>query len=55
MLIAVEVNVVLARRLWPRSLAGELEPADRRVFERSAAAARRDRRAHIEVNFDEEP
>ena len=54
LLIAVEVNVVLARRLWPRSLAGELEPADRLVFERSAAAARRDRRSHIEVNFDED-
>jgi YihY family inner membrane protein len=53
-LVAVEVNVVLARRLWPRSLAGELEPADRLVFERSAAAARRDRRSHIEVNFDED-
>jgi YihY family inner membrane protein len=53
-LIAAEVNVVLARRLWPRSLAGELEPADRRVFERSAAAARRDRRARIEVSYDEE-
>ncbi|HEX6022627.1 MAG TPA: YihY/virulence factor BrkB family protein [Solirubrobacter sp.] len=53
-LIAAEVNVVLARRLWPRSLTGELEPADRRVFERSAAAARRDRRAQIEVSFDDE-
>jgi YihY family inner membrane protein len=53
-LIAAEVNVVLARRLWPRSLAGALEPADRRVFERSAAAAQYDRRARIEVNFDEE-
>ncbi len=53
-LIAAEVNVVLARRLWPRSLAGDLEPADRRVFERSAAAAQYDRRARIEVNFDEE-
>ena len=54
-LIAAEVNVVLARRLWPRSLAGELEPADRRVFEQSAAAVQRDRRAHIAVNYEEEP
>ena len=53
MLIAAEVNVVLARRLWPRSLAGELEPADRLVFEQSAAAAQRDRRAHIAVSYDE--
>ncbi len=53
-LIGAEVNVVIARRLWPRSLAGDLEPADRRVFERSAAAAQRDLRARIEVSFDDD-
>jgi membrane protein len=53
LLIAAEVNVVLGRRLWPRSLTGELEPADRRALERAAEAARMDRRQQIEVGFSE--
>jgi uncharacterized BrkB/YihY/UPF0761 family membrane protein len=52
LLVAAEVNVVLARRLWPRSLTGELEPADRRALERAAEAARSDKRARIDVTFD---
>ena len=44
LLLAAEVNVVLRWRLWPRSLTGELEPADRRALRRFAEAARRDRR-----------
>ncbi len=51
LLIAAEVNVVLRWRLWPRSLAGELEPADRRALSRVAEAARMDRRQEIEVDF----
>ena len=51
LLVAPEVNVVLPRHLWPRSLAGELEPADRLALERSAAAARNDTRAQIAVSF----
>ena len=35
-LIAAELNVVLARRLWPRSLTGELVEADRQVLRDSA-------------------
>jgi membrane protein len=52
-LIAAEVNVVLRWRLWPRSLTGELEPADRRALRRIAEAARMDRRQQIEVGFGE--
>ena len=31
-LMAAEVNVVLARKLWPRSLTGDLLPADERTM-----------------------
>jgi membrane protein len=51
LLIAAEVNVVLRWRLWPRSLAGDLEPADRRALARMADAARMDRRQQITVGF----
>jgi membrane protein len=53
LLIAAELNVVLHRRLWPRSLTGPLEPADRRALERAAAAARQDARQRIVVTFDD--
>jgi hypothetical protein len=43
-LLAAEVNVVRARRLWPRSLTGALGPADRAALRTSAEAARRDPR-----------
>jgi membrane protein len=52
-LIAVAVNVVRHRRLWPRSLAGELTPADRVALQKSAEAARQDRRQEIAVRFAE--
>ena len=53
-IVAAELNVVLHRRLWPRALTGELEPADRLALRRSAEAARRDRREHIEVSFSDD-
>ena len=53
LLLAAEVNVVLHRRLWPRSLTGDLVPADREALRRSAAAARQDRRQEILVRFDD--
>jgi hypothetical protein len=53
LLVSAEVNVVIAERLWPRSLTGSLEPADRRALQRSAAAARADRREQIAVSFDD--
>jgi YihY family inner membrane protein len=53
LLIAAEVNVVLGWRLWPRSLTGELEPADRRALQRMAEATRMDSRQEIVVGFGE--
>ena len=51
LLVAAEVNVVLRWRLWPRSLSGELEPADKRALQRFAEATRRDPRERIAVSF----
>jgi membrane protein len=53
LLLAAEVNVVQRWRLWPRSLTGELEPADRDALRRAVDAARADRRERITVDFDE--
>ena len=50
-LIAAELNVVLARRLWPRSLTGELLDADKQALRDSAHAAQLDRRQQIAVSF----
>ena len=50
-LIAAELNVVLARGLWPRSLTGELLEADKRALRDSARAAQLDSRQHIAVRF----
>ena len=50
-LIAAELNVVLARELWPRSLTGELLEADKRALRDSAHAAQLDPRQHIGVRF----
>ena len=51
LLVAAEVNVVLRRRLWPRSLTGELEAADRSALQRTAEAMRQDERQEILVRF----
>src|SRR4051794_13169883 len=53
LLFAAELNTVARWRLWPRSLAGVLEPADRRALRRSAAAQMRDARQRITVSFDD--
>jgi len=53
LLLAAEVNVVRRWRLWPRSLTGELELADRVVLRRAAGATVADRRERIVVDFDE--
>jgi membrane protein len=50
-MVAAELNVVLAERLWPRSLGGPLTDADMRALRRSAEAARRDPRQRIAVSF----
>ena len=50
-LIAAELNAVLARRLWPRSLTGELLEADEQALRDSAHAAQSDPRQHISVTL----
>lgn len=50
-LIAAELNVVLARRLWPRSLTGELLEGDKHALRDSARAAQLDSRQRITVSF----
>jgi membrane protein len=52
-LVAVEINVVLDQRLWPRSLfGGGLSAADEVALRRAAQAQQRDPRERIEVRFD---
>jgi membrane protein len=54
LLFSAEVNVVLHRRLWPRSFAGSLSRADQEVLRDAATAARQDPRQEIEVTFSED-
>ncbi len=52
-IFAAEVNVVKARRLWPRSfLSDPLLDADRRALRSSAEAEERIHDENVEVNFD---
>jgi membrane protein len=51
-LTTAEINVVLERRLWPRSIAGSLEPADQHALRDSAAAEQCDPRERIAVSFE---
>jgi len=49
---AAEINVVLTRRLWPRSLRGGAgEPADRRALEALAKVEERDASETVDVTF----
>ncbi len=52
-MLAAELNVVLARRLWPRSLSGQLLEADKRAFGDLARAEQIDKRQQIAVSFDQ--
>jgi membrane protein len=52
-LIAAELNVVLAHGLWPRALTGDLLEADKQALQTSARAAQLDRRQQIDVSFDQ--
>jgi membrane protein len=51
LLLSAEVNVVAHRRLWPRSLGGELVAADRLALRSTAEAVRQDERQKIMVHF----
>jgi YihY family inner membrane protein len=53
LLLAAELNVVLCRRMWPRSLGGPLTDADRAALRRRARAAQQDERQEIVVRFEE--
>jgi membrane protein len=48
---AAEINVVLTRHLWPRSLMDPPEPADRRARAMLAKMEERDDRETVEVSF----
>jgi uncharacterized BrkB/YihY/UPF0761 family membrane protein len=53
---AAELNVVLARHLWPRSIVQPpLTDADRRSLTAQASQNQRRPEQRIEVTFDEEP
>jgi membrane protein len=53
-LIAAEVNVVKAKRLWPRSFFSDpLLPADKRALTASAEVEERVHEENVEVDFDE--
>ena len=52
-LYSAELNTVLARRLWPRSLFGPpTEPADRATIAALAKVEERDPSVTVEVAFD---
>jgi membrane protein len=53
-LSAAEVNVVPARRLWPRALRGPLTPADRRALRMAAGTEALEDRETIDVTFEGE-
>jgi YihY family inner membrane protein len=55
-IFAAEINVVRARRLWPRSLFGEpLLDADKRALSESAETEERVHEENVEVDFDGPP
>jgi membrane protein len=55
-MISAEVNVVKARRLWPRSFFSDpLLEADRRALTHSAETEERIHEENVDVSFDKEP
>jgi inner membrane protein YhjD len=55
MLIAAEVNVVVARRLWPRGLTEPLTSADKRALTGSAETEERIEDEDVSVEFQRRP
>jgi membrane protein len=56
MLYSAEINVVVTRRLWPRSLFGPPQaPADKRTLRALAKVEERSDRQHIDVEFETPP
>jgi YihY family inner membrane protein len=52
---AIEVDVVLANRLWPRSIAGETTEAGRKAYAAYAKAQQRLAEEDIHVTFNKKP
>lgn len=52
-LYAAELNVVVARRLWPRSLLGPEIPADEKTLAALARVEQRSDRERIDVHFED--
>ena len=51
-LYSAEINVVVSRRLWPRSFFGPPdEPADKRTLRALAKVEERSDQQHIDVDF----
>ncbi len=56
MLYSTEINVVVTRRLWPRSLFGPPEaPADKRTLRALAKVEERSDQQHVDVEFETPP
>jgi YihY family inner membrane protein len=56
MLYSAEINVVVTRRLWPRSLFGPPDaPADKRTLRALAKVEERSDQQHIDVEFETPP
>lgn len=56
LIYSAEINVVVTRRLWPRSLFGPPEsPADKRTLRALAKVEERSDVQHIDVEFDSPP
>jgi membrane protein len=53
-LLAAEINVVKARRLWPRSFTAPLLDADRRALTSSAETEERVQQENVEVTFEDQ-
>jgi uncharacterized BrkB/YihY/UPF0761 family membrane protein len=51
-LYSAEINVVLERRLWPRSLLDQTLPGDERTLTALAKTEERTDREHIDVQFE---
>jgi hypothetical protein len=51
-LYSAEINVVLERRLWPRSLLAPTLPGDQRTLTSLAKVEERSDSEHIDVEFD---
>jgi hypothetical protein len=56
LIYSAEINVVVTRRLWPRSFFGPPEaPADKRTLRALAKVEERSDRQRIQVEFDNPP